>query len=94
MKNENVRFRAGPLPEDFIRGDDQQYNSFKAQGNSCALHSVWPPGCRSRPDWFGTPKTGKLRLLLYCLCETRGALPDVLRKIQVVALGDFVALVC
>jgi hypothetical protein len=98
MKNENVRFRASPLPEDFIRApaliSNTTVSKIKEIVATCILcgqeeeYTVVGLG----PDWFGTPKTGKLRLLLYCLCEARGALPDVL--IQVVALGDFVALVC
>jgi hypothetical protein len=100
MKNENVRFRAGPLPEDFIRAlatiSNTTVSKIKEMVATCILcgqeaeYTVVGLGS----DWFGTPKTGKLRLLLYGLCEACGALPDVLRKVQALALEDFVALVC
>jgi hypothetical protein len=100
MKNENLRFRARPLPEDFIRAlatiSNTTVSKIKEIVATCILcgqeaeYTVVGLG----PDWFGIPKTGKIRLLLHGLSEARGVLPDVLRKLQVVTLEDFVALLC
>jgi hypothetical protein len=64
MKNENVRFRAGPLPEDFIRAtatiSNTTVSKIKEIVAPCILCGHQVVGLD--PDWFGTPKTGKLRL--------------------------------
>jgi hypothetical protein len=91
MTHTNVRFRAGPLLEEFIAVLAQHGHTTTKEIHEmfsiCILcrdvATVAAVGLDS-DAWFGKLKTEKLEFLLYGLCARCSALPDVKERTEAI----------
>jgi hypothetical protein len=96
MNNKNVRFRAGPLPEDFIqvlaKFGHTTVSKIKQMVANCILCEQDAAFAVLGIDqnWRGV---GTFKFILSGLCESCSLLPDRLAKVAI-ALNDSPALVC
>ena len=95
MTNTNVRFRAGPLPEEFI-AVLAEHGHTTARGihdmfSSCILcqdiATVAAVGL-DRDALFGGSQPESLEFLLYGLCARCSALPDVKERTEAIIFGS------
>ncbi len=95
MTNANVRFRAGPLLEEFIAVLAEHGHATAKEIHEmfsiCILcqdiATVAAVGL-DRDAWFGQSKPEKLEFLLYGLCASCSALPDVKEKTEAILFSS------
>lgn len=96
MKNKNVRFRSGPLPEDFVqilaKFGHTTVSTIKEMVASCILceQDAALPVLGIDQNWRGI---GTFKMVLSGLCESCSTLPDARTKVAI-ALNESPALVC
>jgi hypothetical protein len=95
MTNTNVRFRAGPLPEEFIavlaEHGHTTVKEIHEMFSSCILcqdiATVAAVGL-DRDAWFGGSQPESLEFLLYGLCARCSALPDLKERTEAIIFGS------
>ena len=96
MTYTNVRFRAGPLPEDFIAALAEHGHTtireIRDMFSACILcertATITAVGLDTK-SWLRKSKTGKIRMMLYGLCRPCSDIPDAIAKAEAIAIKDF-----
>ena len=90
--------RAGPLPDAFIavlaeygHTTAQEIHEMFASCILCQRDAEFMVVGLDRHSWFGKSKTGKLKFLLYGLCDLCAALPDIIARAEAVAFSGAIA---
>ena len=96
MTYTNVRFRTGPLPEEFIATLAEHTHTtileIREMFSSCILcersatiAAVW----LDRNSWLQKSRTGKMRIMLYGLCRSCSDIADAIEQAEAIAIKDF-----
>jgi len=96
MTYTNVRFRAGPLPEDFIAALAEHGHTtireIRDMFSACILcertATIAAVGLDTK-SWLRKSKTGKIRMMLYGLCRPCSDIPDAIERAEAIAIKDF-----
>ncbi len=91
----NVRFRAGPLPEEFIAALAEHGHTtvrkIRDMFTACILceqtGTIAAVGL-SKESWLGKSKTGKLEFLLYGLCKSCSDTPNAVERSKAAAIME------
>ena len=101
MTNTNVRFRAGPLLEEFVavlaEHGHTTVKEIHEMFATCILCREMATVAAVGLDcdaWFGQSQPERLEFLLYGLCAPCSALPDVKEKTEAVIFGSSSPWVC
>ena len=91
----NVRFRAGPLPDDFILALAEHghttVNKIRDMFSACILcerKATIAAVSLDRESWLHKSKTGKIRMMLYGLCRPCCDIPDAIERADAAAIME------
>ena len=91
----NVRFRAGPLPGDFILALAEHghttVNKIRDMFSACILcerTATIAAVSLDRESWLRKSKTGKIRMTIYGLCRPCSDIPDAIERDDAAAIMD------
>ena len=95
MTYTNVRFRDGPLPEDFIAALAEQGHTtireIRDMFSACILcertATIAAVGLDTT-SWLRKSKTGKIRMMLYGLCRPCSDVPDAIERAEAAAIME------
>ena len=91
----NVRFRAGPLPEEFVtalaKHSHTTVRKIHDMFSACILceRKATIAAVRlERDSWLRKSKTGKIRVTIYGLCRPCSDIPDAIEKAEAAAIME------
>jgi hypothetical protein len=91
----NVRFRAGPLPEEFVTARAKHSNTTASKicdmFSACILcerTATIAAVSLDRESWLRKSKTGKIRVMLYGLCRPCSGIPDAIERAEAAAIME------
>ena len=92
----NVRFRAGPLPEEFVtalaKHGHTTVRKIHGMFSACILcerKATIAAVSLDTKSWLRKSKTGKIRMMLYGLCRPCSDIPDAIERAEAIAIKDF-----
>jgi hypothetical protein len=95
MKYTNVRFRAGPLPKEFIAALAEHGHTTVSKicdmFSACILcerKATIAAVSLDRESWRHESKGGKIRMMLYGLCRPCCDIPDAIERADAAAIMD------
>ena len=96
MTYTNVRFRAGPFPDDFIAALAEHGHTtireIRDMFSACILcersATIAAVGL-DRNSWLHKSRTGKIRIMLYGLCRSCSGIADAIEQAEAIAIKDF-----
>ena len=90
-----MRFRAGPLPEDFILAlAEHGHITIKEISDMfsacilCERKATIAAVSLDRESWLRKSKTGKIRMMLYGLCRPCCDIPDAIERADAAAIME------
>jgi len=91
----NVRFRAGPLPEDFILAlAEHGHITIKEISDMfsacilCERTATIAAVSLDRESWLRKSKTGKIRMMIYGLCTACADIPNAIERADAAAIME------
>ena len=95
MMYANVRFRAGPLPKEFIAALAEQGHTTVSKicdvFSACILcerKATIVAVSLDTKSWLRKSKTGKIRMMLYGLCRPCSDVPDAIERAEAAAIME------
>ncbi len=88
----NVRFRAGPLPEEFVTAlAKHSHTTVRNMFSACILcerKATIAAVSLDTKSWLRKSKTGKIRMMLYGLCRPCSDVPDAIERAEAAAIME------
>ena len=95
MTYKKVRFRAGPLPEDFILALAEHGHTTVSKICDmffacilCERKATIAAVSLDRESWLRKSKTGKIRMTIYGLCRPCSDIPDAIERAEAAAIME------